>query len=526
VGDEDDRAPVGTQGAEHLLTARRVEVVRRLVEQQHVRARHDEAGQRQPRLLTAGQSARRLQHGVAAEQERAEDFALLDLGQVRCDGGEVREHGGIGVQSLVLLRVVAELQPVAGKHLTGVRVLDPREHAQQGGLARAVETEDDHAAGAVDREVDVDEHLERAVALRQAARRERDAPARRRVGEADARDTVGATLGLDTGEQSLCTARHVLRGDRLGRLRAHLVGLLHQRGRLLLRVGPLAVAASLVDLTLLQVGLPPDVVEVEGGAVGVEMEHLVHHRVEQIDVVADDDEPAGIGAQVVAQPADGIGVEVVGRLVEQQRLRVGEQDPGELHAPPLPAGQRAQRLVEHPRRQAEVGADALRVRLRAVATEGGELLFEPAVAAEERSVLRPLTQLDLCFLHRVQQLVDATRGQHPIPGDRVEVTGARVLRQVPDGRGALDRAGGRDALAGQDLAQCGLTGPVTPDEADPVTRGDPERDGLEQQPRAGAQLQTGDGQHDEKRLPGCRRRADQLAKVTPSSVRRPCARRP
>src|SRR3712207_7443249 len=49
------------------------------------------------------------------------------------------------------------------------------------------------------------------------------------------------------------------------------------------------------------------------------------------------------------EPADRVGVEVVGRLVEQQGLGVGEEDPGELDAAALTTGQRPQRLEQHPR---------------------------------------------------------------------------------------------------------------------------------------------------------------------------------
>ena len=42
VGDQHNRAPVGAQGGQDLAAARRVEVVRRLVKQQDVRAGDDE----------------------------------------------------------------------------------------------------------------------------------------------------------------------------------------------------------------------------------------------------------------------------------------------------------------------------------------------------------------------------------------------------------------------------------------------------------------------------------------------------
>jgi hypothetical protein len=55
-------------------------------------------------------------------------------------------------------------------------------------------------------------------------------------------------------------------------------------------------------------------------AVGVEVEDPVDDDREQVDIVGDDDQPTRVALEVVAKPDDRVGVEVVGRLVEQQRL--------------------------------------------------------------------------------------------------------------------------------------------------------------------------------------------------------------
>ena len=57
-------------------------------------------------------------------------------------------------------------------------------------------------------------------------------------------------------------------------------------------------------------------------------------------------ERAAEGAHVLQQPVAGVGVEVVGRLVEQQQLAAGEQDAGELEAATLATGQRADVQVQ------------------------------------------------------------------------------------------------------------------------------------------------------------------------------------
>ena len=59
--------------------------------------------------------------------------------------------------------------------------------------------------------------------------------------------------------------------------------------------------------------------------------------VQEVAVVRDDDQGALVAAEVILQPVDGIEIEVVGRLVEQQRRRIAEQRLREQHADLLAA---------------------------------------------------------------------------------------------------------------------------------------------------------------------------------------------
>ena len=67
VCDEHDGPRVGTQGGQHLRTGSRVEVVRRLVEQQHVGGRDDQHGQRQAGLLPTREHLRGFVHVIPGE---------------------------------------------------------------------------------------------------------------------------------------------------------------------------------------------------------------------------------------------------------------------------------------------------------------------------------------------------------------------------------------------------------------------------------------------------------------------------
>ena len=77
VGDQQQRAGERLQRGLERLAALEVEVVGRLVEDQHVRARVDEHGEREAAALAAGQAVERLLGLLAAEQELAEQRARL-----------------------------------------------------------------------------------------------------------------------------------------------------------------------------------------------------------------------------------------------------------------------------------------------------------------------------------------------------------------------------------------------------------------------------------------------------------------
>jgi len=243
------------------------------------------------------------------------------------------------------------------------------------------------------------------------------------------------------------------------------------------------------------------------------MPHLVDHRVEQLAIVADHHDAALVGAQEIAEPVDGVGVEVVGRLVQEKRLGVAEQDPGQLHPAPLAAGQRAQRLAEHPVGKPQVGTDPGRFALGGVPAECGERLLQPAVPADHLvplGLIDHLAHRDLGLGELVQQDVDAAGGQHPVAGGDVEVAGARVLRQVADLTAALDGAGVRRGFTGEHAQAGRLAGAIAPDQADPVAGLYAQGGAVEQDARAGTQFQRSGGDH-KNSVRGCGQRPSPAA---------------
>ena len=130
-----------------------VEVVRRLVEEEHVRGQDPEEGQLEPRALAAGQAPHLLDDVVAAEEEAGEVPAGLacrhrDLGEERVEDRLAGERVRADLGEVAELHVGAEGEPpVAGLQLAGD---DPQERR----LAGAVRADDPDPLAAAGLEAD------------------------------------------------------------------------------------------------------------------------------------------------------------------------------------------------------------------------------------------------------------------------------------------------------------------------------------------------------------------------------------
>ena len=110
-----------------------------------------------------------------------------------------------------------------------------------------------------------------------------------------------------------------------------------------------------------------------GQALVRDVQHLGDGVVEQLQVVAHDEEGAGEARQLVEQPALGRAVEVVGRLVEDHQLGLLEQDPHQVDPAALATRQLVDVLEEQLLAQAEPVGQARHDRLGLVAAVGLEL---------------------------------------------------------------------------------------------------------------------------------------------------------
>jgi hypothetical protein len=227
------------------------------------------------------------------------------------------------------------------------------------------------------------------------------------------------------------------------------------------------------------------------------VQDLVDAGLEKPHVVADHDQAALEGPQEVPQPDDRVGVEVVGRLVEQQRLGAGEQDPRELHPAALSSGEGLQRLGQGALGDVQARGDLPGLGLGGVPASRVQRGVRLLVAAHPpvAGVRVGRGHLLLRLPEPPHDLVEPPRGQDPVQRQHLPVAGAGVLREVPDAAGAGHRARRGQRLAGQDPGERRLSCPVATDQADLVAGRHPEGHVVHQQPRAGADLQMVGGDH-------------------------------
>ena len=176
----------------------------------------------------------------------------------------------------------------------------------------------------------------------------------------------------------------------------------------------------------------------------VEFQDAGRHFAEQGPIVRDEQQRAAIAQQKILQPADGVDVEVVGRLVQEQEVRAADHGLGQEHAA-FHAGGKGRhvgvRLEAHPR------------------DDGFDLLVHVPAAVGFQGVL-DAAQLRLkvvAFLagqpaRQVMILGQQFRLGAETPRDLVEDRAVQVLRHL------LGKHRGPQALLPDDLAAIGLQG--------------------------------------------------------------------
>ena len=365
----------------------------------------------------------------------------------------VLERRFVAVQLLhLILGEVSDLHLARGVHGAIHRRQLGGEQAREGGLAVAVAAEQRDAVVGVEAQVEALE--DRRVVVTDAGEVERDERraqlVRRREIEAERGvvDELGDGLHL---AQHLGAALRLLRGGSAGGVAGDVILQLLALGLLLgTRGGDLRLALGTLALErVVAAGIKRQLA-------ALEVEDVVDDVVEEVALVADEQNGGGIGLQEVLQPQHRLQVEVVGGLVEQQQVGLREQQAGECHAHPPAAGEAVERTVLRFLVEAEAEQDLRRPAGGGVGVDGDQALID---VAEPVGILRGLA-------------FDQQRGAFGVGGEhgleRGGEAGGRFLRDIAEPGTArhLDGSAVGFEQVGEDTDQRGLAGAVAADQPD------------------------------------------------------------
>ena len=193
------------------------------------------------------------------------------------------------------------------------------------------------------------------------------------------------------------------------------------------------VGALLAGEALLLLLQPRAVVALERDAPAmVELEDPAGDVVEEVAIVGDRHHRAGVALEELLEPVDALGVEVVGRLVEQQQIGAAQQQAAQGDATALAAGQRGDVGVVG--RAAQSVHGDLDVAFEAPRVGGGDLVLEDRLLGADLVVVG--VRVGPLGHHGVVLVDDRLHGGdtvHHVALDvlvRIEV---RLLGEVADG---------------------------------------------------------------------------------------------
>ncbi len=216
---------------------------------------------------------------------------------------------------------------------------------------------------------------------------------------------------------------------------------------------------------------PRRVIALPGNALAaVELEDPLGDVVEEVAVVGDEHDGAGVFLQVPLEPGDALGVEVVGRLVQEQEVGALEQDLAERDAPAFAAGERARRRRRPAgSRMASMAISMRRSRSQPSAASMASWTWAcSSSSASISSASGPSPSRVLISSNRVEVGADRRDGDLDVAAHVERRVEHRLLGQVAD-RDPRGRPGRPDVVGldpGHDPQERALARAVAPDHAD------------------------------------------------------------
>ncbi len=388
-------------------------MVCRLVEAEQRFGRHEHLGQCQTGFLASREDAHLLFDGiVVTKKEGAEQASLLGYRPLGRYGVDLLQNRVVLVHTLERVLSVVRDAHVGAKVTCARRGgFDSRNHLHEGRFAGTVRANERYVVATVELKVDVAVDVFVAVGLGDVLERDDHVAGSRRIGEVEVDVLVALGQDDELAFDLLDLTNALLCLSGLGGLVAELVYEHLHMGDVALLSGALGAHLFKVVLTLLEIGAV--VARVGCDAAVFKGCHVVHAGIHKRSVVADDQHGALVARDKATQPLNALEVQVVGGLVEEQQIRMAQEQLGKRNAH-LPAARELRtRAVEVVRVKAKTREDLLRVAFQLVAAQVFKAVLNVAVLFKQcinvAAGFGDLSNLELKLLSAFPHLGDLVR---------------------------------------------------------------------------------------------------------------------
>jgi hypothetical protein len=216
----------------------------------------------------------------------------------------------------------------------------------------------------------------------------------------------------------------------------------------------------------------------------IQIDEVGAHRIEEGAVVAGQDDGTGQVAELLGEKLRRLVIEVVGRLVEQQRGRASDQQNRKRQAAALAAGQSPQLAIVGQLPQPEAVEDDRGAAVRIPRVLVLRVLEPLAVLREEVPVVWRLRQLTRQAVEFGEVLAGVSQRVVEEVGQRRLTVEGQFLLEKPQLSRPYDGTAVRLVQTGEQLEQGRLPDAVLPDQPDPVPGRRGERYSVQDSPGA------------------------------------------
>ena len=183
-----------------------------------------------------------------------------------------------------------------------------------------------------------------------------------------------------------------------------------------------------------------------------------------------DEQCALVPLEVILQPDQGLEVQMVGGLVQDQQFRFLQQQLAESQTGLFTAGQRRDQGFPVPSRKAHTVEDGIDLHIDEVSVPGLEFGMQAVVFLQQSMVVRELPHTDAHGFHLPFDLIERRKDTAHLRQDGTAAVQAAVLAQEPDAYPGSDGpfAAFKFQVAAEDIEKGGFSRSIDADQADPV----------------------------------------------------------